>query len=66
MHRFYDLDLAQLVRPPIELGQQYEVGLSLSTEPALELWKIELPWIGLGYQFGDVFTGVRLYLVWPF
>ncbi len=66
VHRFYDLDLGRLGRRPILLGHQYEVGVSFSTEPALELWKVELPWIGVGYQFGDVFTGVRLYLAWPF
>jgi hypothetical protein len=66
VRRFYNLDLERLGQEPIELRRQYELGLSFSTEPTLRLWKIKLPWIGLGYQFGDVVSGVRLYLSFPF
>jgi hypothetical protein len=63
---FSDLDLATAGDQPIRLDHQYEVGLSFSTEPALSVWKIRTPWVGFGYQFGDVFHGVRVYLSFPF
>ncbi len=66
VRRFSDLELAGLGQEPIVLHDQYEVGLSFSTDPMLSLWKIKLPWIAVGYQFGDVFTGVRLYFSFPF
>lgn len=63
---FSDLDLATAGGQPIRLDGQYEVGLSFSAQPALSVWKIRMPWVGLGYQFGDVFDGVRVYLSFPF
>jgi hypothetical protein len=63
---FSDLELATLGDDPIVLRDQYEVGVSFSTDPGLEVWKIKLPWLALGYQFGDVFTGVRVYFAFPF
>ena len=66
VRRFSNLDLERLGQEPIELRNQYELGISFSTDPALRLWKVKLPWIGLGYQFGDVVSGVRLYLAFPF
>lgn len=50
----------------VELGQVYELGISFATEPELRLLGIRLPWIALGYRFGDVFSGVRLSLSFPF
>jgi len=58
-----------LTRPgfaPVDLDHQYEVGLSLSTAPALRIWKVDLPWLAVGYQFGPVLTGIRLYSSFPF
>lgn len=66
VRRFSDLELADLGEQPIALRDQYELGLSFSTDPELRLWKIRLPWIGLGYQFGDIFTGFRVYFSFPF
>lgn len=64
--QFFDLVLERVDDRPIELKNQYELGVSVSTEPAPRLWKVEFPWIGLGYQFGDVTHGLRLYLAFPF
>jgi hypothetical protein len=64
--QFYDLDIQRVGRDPIELEHQWEVGISFSTDPVLKLWKIKLPWIAVGYRWGDVFTGVRLYFGFPF
>jgi hypothetical protein len=58
-----------LTRPgfePVSLTHQYEAGASLSTAPELHIWKITLPWIAVGYQFGPVLTGVRVYTSFPF
>jgi hypothetical protein len=51
---------------PVSLGHQYEAGASLSTAPEIRLWKITLPWIAVGYLFGPVLTGVRIYTSFPF
>ncbi|HEX5045138.1 MAG TPA: hypothetical protein VFV75_19745 [Candidatus Polarisedimenticolaceae bacterium] len=64
--RYFDLDLERLGQDPLEVEQGYEVGLSFGTDPAIRVVGIEFPWVGLGYAFGEVFGGVRLYLSFPF
>jgi hypothetical protein len=65
--RAYDgLEFKRTGRAPIELRGQYEVGASFSTAPDLRLWKIRLPWLAAGYQFGNTVSGVRLYVTFPF
>jgi hypothetical protein len=66
VRHFTDIEIPRLGRDPISIQRQYELGLSFSTEPVLKLWKLRLPWIAVGYRFGDVFTGFRLYLSFPF
>jgi hypothetical protein len=51
---------------PVDLDRQFEAGVSLSTAPEIRIWKITLPWIAVGYQFGPVLTGVRIYTSFPF
>jgi hypothetical protein len=51
---------------PVSLTHQFEAGASLSTAPNLRVWKITLPWIALGYQFGSVVSGIRVYTSFPF
>lgn len=63
---FNGLELPQEGQEPIALRSQLEVGVSFSTSPELTLWKLQLPWLAAGYQFGDVLSGVRLYLRFPF
>ena len=58
-----------LTRPglePVSLTHQYEAGGSLSLAPELHIWKIALPWIAVGYQFGPVLHGIRVYTSFPF
>lgn len=50
----------------VALGRVYELGISFATEPELRLLGLRLPWIALGYRFGDVFSGVRLSFSFPF
>jgi hypothetical protein len=50
----------------LQFAWTHEVGLSLSTSPTAKILGIKIPWIGLGYRFGDAFTGVRLNLSFPF
>jgi len=63
---FPGLDFENTPLEGVDVGMLYEVGLSFSTDPALEAWKIRLPWIALGYRFGDLFSGVRISLSFPF
>jgi hypothetical protein len=61
---FPDLDL------PSSLDQGarevFELGVSFSTVPRVALWKLELPWIGIGYRHGGPFRGIRFNLSFPF
>ena len=66
VRQFHDLDFERVGEKPIELNRQYEAGLSFSTEPPLRVSKAKLAWIGLGYQFGKIVKGVRLYFSFPF
>jgi hypothetical protein len=52
--------------PELDVGQVWEVGLSFSTEPVLRMSKVKLPWLAVGYRFGDVFTGIRVSFTFPF
>ena len=51
---------------PIAIEWNYEAGLSFSTDPVLRLWKVKLPWIALGYRWGDRQSGLRLNFTFPF
>jgi len=64
--RYFDLDVQRLGEDRLEVEQSYEVGLSFATDPAIRVVGIDFPWVGLGYAFGEVFGGVRLYLSFPF
>jgi hypothetical protein len=44
----------------------HEIGISVSAAPTISILGVEVPWIGLGYRFGDAFSGVRLNLSFPF
>jgi hypothetical protein len=66
MRHFTDLEFEIITEGPIDIEWNYEVGLSFATDPVLRLWKIKLPWIALGYRFGDRQSGVRLNFTFPF
>jgi len=66
LRHFSDLEFELVVDGPFDVSWNYEVGLSFATEPALQVWKFKLPWIGLGYRFGDHTRGVRLSFAFPF
>ena len=61
---FPDLDLPEPFSPDLE--EAYEVGFSLAADPPLSILKIQLPWIGVGYRFGDLFDGIRINFSFPF
>lgn len=63
---FNGLEIPRTNQDPIELRSQFEVGGSFSTSPELSIWKLRLPWLAAGYQFGDVLSGVRVYMRFPF
>jgi len=63
---FDGLEIRREGEPPIVLDRQFEVGGSFATAPNLRVWKITLPWIAAGYQFGEVVSGVRVYTTFPF
>ena len=62
---FHGLELERENQPPIVLRRQLEVGASFSTAPDLRIWKIRLPWLAGGYQFGDRISAVRFYVSFP-
>jgi len=63
---FDGLELERNGQPPIVLRGQFELGASFSTAPDLRIWKIRLPWLAVGYQFGETLSVVRFYLKFPF
>jgi len=63
---FTGLDLPRENQDPIALRSQFEAGFSFSTSPDFAIWKIKLPWLAVGYQFGEVLSGVRVYVQFPF
>jgi hypothetical protein len=66
LRHFTDLDFELLENGPISVDWNYEAGLSFSTDPPLKLWIIKMPWIGIGYRWGDRITGFRLSFSFPF
>jgi hypothetical protein len=48
------------------LAWTHEVGISVAGTPMLAVLGVKIPWVGLGYRFGDAFRGVRLNLSFPF
>jgi hypothetical protein len=63
---FDGLELHREGQDPLVLRRQFEVGASFSTAPVLRIWKVRLPWIAAGYQFGHTVSGVRIYATFPF
>jgi hypothetical protein len=63
---FDGLTLKRAGLDPIVLRDQFEAGISFSTAPEVHIWKITLPWVAVGYQFGPAVTGVRIYTSFPF
>ena len=64
--RYAGLELQREQQEPITLGRQFEAGVSFATRPVLRVWKLSLPWLGVGYQFGHTLSGVRIYTKFPF
>jgi len=62
---FSGLELQREGQDPVVLRRQFEAGVSFSTAPDLRIWKIRLPWIAAGYQFGPTLSGVRIYTAFP-
>lgn len=63
---FNGLELPRSGQDPIVPRGQFEAGVSFSTSPDLNIWKLQLPWLAVGYQFGQVISGVRIYVRFPF
>jgi hypothetical protein len=63
---FDGLELERDRLDPIAVRGQFEIGGSFSTVPDLRIWKIRLPWLAAGYQFGHTVSGVRIYATFPF
>ncbi|HEX6849821.1 MAG TPA: hypothetical protein VF139_00330 [Candidatus Polarisedimenticolaceae bacterium] len=66
VRRYSRLDIERFGEKPYEVDGGYELGVSFSTDPVMAIGKLEIPWVGLGWQFGEIFGGIRLYLSFPF
>jgi hypothetical protein len=49
-----------LEETPLEVGSQYELGITVGPEERIDLWRFEVPRLGLGYRFGDSVSAVRV------
>lgn len=65
-HYFRKLVFGQIGEESIELDRIYEVGLSFGTTPRPVVFGIRVPRIGVGYLFGDNFTGIKINFGFPF
>jgi len=45
---------------PLEVGVQWELGLTLGTRTPVDLWRFKVPRLGIGYCFGDGVSPVRV------
>lgn len=45
---------------PLEVGVQWELGLTLGTRTPVDLWRFKVPRLGIGYRFGDGVSAVRI------
>ncbi len=66
LRHYPNLDFELITADSFSVRWNYEVGLSFSTDPILKLWFVKMPWIGLGYRWGDGVQGVRLNFNFPF
>ena len=51
-----------LKEAPLEIGGQYELGITLGTQAPVDLWCFEVPRLGIGYRFGDGVSALRVVL----
>ncbi len=61
-----DLVFERIGRQPIEIENQYEVGITFGTEPPMRLWGVKLPRIGLSHRFGGDLIAYRINFGFPF
>lgn len=66
LRHFPNLDFELFTADTVSVRWNYEAGVSFSTDPILKLWMVKIPWIGLGYRWGDGVQGVRLNFSFPF
>jgi len=50
----------------IQIDTQWELGLTFSTVPNWKIWWFSIDRVGIGYQFGDGFSAMRLVFGMPF
>lgn len=55
-----DTDLSADRGQTVEIGRQFELGLSIGTYPRPKIWLFRLPRLWLGLRFGNDFTGLRI------
>ncbi len=53
-------------RAPLEVSNQFEIGLTFGSATPFTLWVFENPRVGVSYRFGDGLTGVRVTFGFPF
>jgi len=50
----------------IPVERVMEAGVRFSTAPEMAIVGIGIPWIAVGYRFGDMFSGIRISFDFPF
>jgi hypothetical protein len=58
---FNELGFKQLQSPPVELKQEFEIGLALGTPDKMSLGFFKFDRIGLAYRTSENIEGIRLY-----
>lgn len=50
---------------PLRVHDQYEIGVTFGTRPPIEVWRFELPRLGVGYRFGSDASAFRFVIGIP-
>ena len=63
---FDDLEFERLQRNPIEIDDQFEIGITFGTYEPIRIGWWDLKRVGIAYRFGDGLKAIRLISSFPF
>lgn len=65
-HYFRALVFDQVVRDPLVIEQEGEVGITFGSTPLPRIWKFNVPRLLIGYRFAEDFQGILIKFGLPF
>lgn len=65
-HYFRELVFDQVLREPLVIEQEGEIGITFGSTPLPRIWKFNIPRLLIGYRFAENFRGLRIKFGLPF